>query len=164
MTPDEREQFDLEIYFETKKTEHRGCLVDAADYLHLRDASRISRLVNPNDNRANTIFGEAMQLLQAFSHKHPKLAHFIWAKMTLKANNFLAFTGSELDFFEELGELADSAAREQLDVNFAISRRKSAEEIEQEAFEAFDRSRLQYERARALRRSGTTINSEEEKK
>lgn len=150
MTPSEREQFDLEIYTEIGK--HRGAITDAADYLRQRDPSRISRLVNPRDTRANNIFGEAMEVLEGFNNKHPELAKFIWTKMTLAANSFMDFGESKIKLIDELREHADSTAREQLDVNFAISSGRSPEEIEQECFEAFEKSRVQYEIARELRR------------
>lgn len=149
MTPSEREQFDLEIYTEIGK--HRGAITDAADYLRQRDPSRISRLVNPRDTRANNIFGEVMDVLEGFNNKHPELAKAIWTKMTLAANSFIDFGDDEIDPISELRTIADSTAREQLDVNFAISRGLSPVEIEREAYEAFEISRIQYEKARALR-------------
>lgn len=154
MTPTEREKLEIEIYLETKN--HRGCIEDAADFLRHRDSSRISRLVNPNDTRAHNIFGEVLDVIQGFNHKHPKLAQFIWKKMALAANSFMDTSDGEIRL-TELAEVADSAAREQLDVNSAINLNKPVEVIRQEAFEAYEKSRIQYEKAMALTGSGQTI-------
>jgi hypothetical protein len=161
MTPDEREKFDLEIYLETKN--FHGCISDAADYLRLRDPSRISRLLNPTDTRANNICGELVDVLEGFNHRHPKLAQAIWSKIVLKVNGFMDFNEGDADLLKELGEIADTAAREQLDVNFAISSRKTPEEIELEAFQAYEKSRVQYEKARALRNRLPKQSAEESK-
>jgi len=149
MTPDEREKFDLEIYLQTKEPQHRGCIGDAADYLHHKNSDRVSRLVNPYDSRANTIFGEAADLLEAFHHKHPKLARFIWRKLSLQVHSFME-TGDEVVRLVEFAEAADSAAREQLDVNSAVNLGKPVAVIQQEAFEALEKSRIQYEKAMQL--------------
>lgn len=154
MTPAEREKLDTEIYLETKN--YRGCIEDAADFLRHRDSSRISRLINPNDSRANNIFGEMLDVLQGFNHRHPKLAEFIWEKLTLAKNSFMGRNDRTEEF---LTEIADLAAREQLDVNFAVSRRASQQELEREAFQAFERSRIQYEAIVAMR--GGSIQSVE---
>jgi len=149
MTPDDREKFDLEIYLQTKEPAHRGCIADAADYLHHRNSDRVSRLVNPYDSRANTIFGEVADLLEAFNHKHPKLAKFIWRKLSLQVHSFME-TGDEVVKLTEFAQAADTAAREQLDVNSAVMLNKPVEVIQQEAFEAYEKSRIQYEKAMAL--------------
>lgn len=149
MTPDEREKFDLEIYLQTKEATNRGCITDAADYLRHKKSDRVSRLVNPYDSRANTIFGEAMDLLEAFNHKHPALAEFIWQKMVLQARSFME-TGEQIVKLAEFAEIADVAVREQMDVNSAVLLKKSVPVIQQEAFEAFEKSRIQYEKAMQL--------------
>jgi hypothetical protein len=149
MTPSEREKLDLEIYLETKKPQYRGCISDAADFLRMRDPSRISRLINPTDTRASNIFGLVLDVLQGINHKHPDLARFIWAKMSLAKDSFMD-AGEERVRLAELAAIADTAAREQLDVNLAISTRRPVGEIKQEAFEAYEKSRIQYEKASAL--------------
>lgn len=151
MTPEEREVFDLLIYLESKK--HRGCISDAADYLRLPDPSRVSCLINPNEIRAKNIFGETMDMLEAFNHKHPLLAKFIWSKMVMQVNSFMKFATAADIPLDTLIDIADSAVREQFDVNRAISSRMSPEEIELQAFQAFEASRKQYELAQAFNKN-----------
>lgn len=145
MTPQEREQFELEIYLETKK--HRGCIEDAADFLRHPDSSRISKIINSNDPRANGI-GMVLDVLEGFNHKHPELEEFIWEKMCLKRNGYKkrGKTGK----LAELASIADRASREQLDVPLSISLGKSIEEIQREAFQAHEHSKIQLEKAMAL--------------
>jgi hypothetical protein len=159
MTPEEREIFDLRIYLETKK--YRGCISDAADYLRLSEPSRISRLVNPNEPRANNIFGAAMDVLEGFNHKHPELAKFIWSKMVMQANSFMEFSNETATALDELIDVSDRAVREQFDVNRAISERKSPEDIERETFEAYEKSRQQYELAKKYRRQSQNEAADE---
>lgn len=144
MKPSERKQFDLEIYTEIGKPENRGCYEDAADFLRLPGASKLSKIFNPYDPRANNVFGESLDILEAFHDKYPTLARFIWEKMNLKVNKFMSVGEREIGR-GELVEIADSTAREQLDVNFAISSGKTLEEIEIEAFQAVEKSRVQYD-------------------
>lgn len=147
MTPDDREKFDLEIYLETKN--HRGCIVDAADYLRHKNPDRVSRLVNPYDSRANTIFGETAELLEAFNDKHPELAVKIWRKLSLQVRPFLEASNETVEL-DEFAEAADATAREQSDVTRAVMLKKPIEIIQKEAHEAFEKARRQYDLAMKL--------------
>ena len=161
MTPNERKKFDVEIYEETKEKKNRGCITDAADYLRHRNSDRVSRLINPNDERANTIFGEVVDLLEAFNHKHPLLAQFIWKKICLKVNGFME-TGNQTVKLAEFAQMADAAAREQMDVNSAVMLGQSVEDIQKEAFEALQKSQAQYDKAMKLGASETQIIEREQ--
>jgi len=149
MTPEERERFDLEIYLEIKDPKHRGCIGDAADYLHHKNPDRVSRLVNPGDSRANTIFGELADLLEGFNHRHPALAQFIWRKLSQQVGSFMD-TGSETIRLDEFVEAADAAAREQFDVSRAVMLNQPVKVIQKETFEALEKARLQHEMAMKL--------------
>lgn len=147
MTPSEREQFERDIYFEIHKPENHGCLTDAADFLRHKDSSRLSRITNPNDPRANNIFGEVSDVLEAFHYKYPQLEEFIWEKLSLRRNQYLKCAR---DKKAALVEIADRAAREQLDVNLAICRGESQKKLEEEAFQALQKSKAQYDTVCAM--------------
>ncbi len=148
MTPQEREEFERRIYLEIHSPQNNGCITSAADYMRLKEPSKISRIVNLNDSRANNVFGEVSDLLEAFDYKYPDLEEFIWEQLCLRRSKYKkkGKTGK----LAELAAIADRASREQLDVPLFICLGKSPEEIQREAFQAHEHSKLQLEKALEL--------------
>ncbi|HRH44699.1 MAG TPA: hypothetical protein PKY82_23885 [Pyrinomonadaceae bacterium] len=142
MTPLEREKFDLEIYLKTKDPEFNGCFVDASDYLHRKDSSKISRQLNPADSRKDTLFGEAMDVLEALHYKHPELAKFIWKKMNLQWHEI---SREAQNHKSKLLNIVRQTSNEQLDVYDAIARELPETDLKREAYEAYLQSKAQYE-------------------
>lgn len=142
MTPNDKTKLETEIYLEIHK--YNGSISDAADFLRHKDSSRISRLVNPNDSRANNIFGEFVDVLQGFHYRHPKLARFIWEKINVAVNSFMGASESEARL-AEIRELSFATTHEQIEVNQALSSGKSQADLEIEAFQALQHSQKQYD-------------------
>lgn len=140
------EKIALEIYLLFRN--HAGSFSSVSGFLKRNDSSKISRQVNPSDNRRDNPYVEMLEIQQALMSFSPALEEAVWQILERERSRFRCSTPTRK---VQLAELLRKTHTELGDVIFANNCGASQEELEKEAFELCQAATEQYERIKQMR-------------
>lgn len=140
------EKIALEIYLLLR--DRSGIFSSIAGSLGRNDPSRISRQLNPSDDRRDNPYTEFLEIQATLATLAPDLEEKVWNILERERERFRAClpTGKL-----QLAELVKRAHSELGDVNFAICTNASMDDLERETFEAMQAATATHERVKQMR-------------
>lgn len=139
------EKTALEIYFLLK--ENNGAFSSISGYLKRKDSSKISRQLNPTDDRRDNPFTEVLEILEAISSFAPGLEEGIWQILERERNKHRKSVPRTI----QLAELISKIFPELGDVVLCNSTNASQEDMEREAFQLLKAVEAVYEQVKNQR-------------
>ena len=136
----------VEIYMIFRK--FNGSITAISGFLGRDDKSRLSRQINPNDDRRDNFYIELLEAHREMVKFSPEMEEEIWQILERERSTFRqANPTGRL----QIAELVKRTHSELGDVNFALCTNAAPEDLEREAFEAMQAATDTYERVRQMR-------------
>lgn len=141
------ERIALEIYMLFRN--RAGSFSSVSGYLKRNDSSKISRQINPSDERRDNPYVEMLEIQQALMSFSPELEDAVWQILERERSRFRCSAPTRK---VQLAELLKKTHTELGDVIFANNCGASQADLEKEAFELCQAANEQYERIKQMGR------------
>jgi len=135
-----QDKLALEIYMLFK--DYPGAYSSVSGYLKRNDSTKISRQLNPNDDRRDHPFIEVDEILEALLSFSPELEDGLWSLLEQRRNSRVKKAPKRNI---QLAELIKKVFPELSDVVFCNTTNASQEEMEREAFQLLKAVEAVYE-------------------
>lgn len=136
----QQEKLALEIYLTFK--DYPGAYSSVSGYLKRNDSTKISRQLNPNDDRRDHPYIEVDEIQEALLSFSPDLEEAVWNLLEQRRNSRLKKAPKRN---VQIAELIKKVFPELSDVVFCNTTNASHEEMEREAFQLLKAVEAVYE-------------------
>lgn len=134
------EKIALEIYLLFRKA--AGSFSSVSGFLGRNDSSKISRQINPSDDRRDNPYTELLEIQQALMSFSPDLEESVWQILERERAKFRAQNPTRRT---QIAELLQKTHSELGDVIFANNTGASKETLQKEAFELLEAAKNLHE-------------------
>jgi hypothetical protein len=134
----------LEIYLAFRN--HSGSFSSVSGYLGSNDSGKISRQINPSDDRRDNPYEEVLEIQRALMSFSPELEAKVWGIIERERNSHRKDCPNKK---EELATLMHKIIEELSDVVSINMKNGSNSELEKESFELVQAAKNFYERVKS---------------
>lgn len=143
----------VDIYMVFKK--FNGSITAISGFLGRDDSGKLSRQINPNDDRRDNFYIEILEVHREMAKFSPEMEREIWQILVHERNQFIPAESMKK---VETAERINKVFGELGDVIYKNSTNADQSEISREAFELLEASKELYESTKPCAQESTEVN------